>query len=82
MECDEIKIDSGTLSATSEKLDVYNPWPVALPGDYYLVAVQEQTTLQWLAQFPGVLDVRWVDPKLEQTSNGTYTTIDTAVDCT
>lgn len=31
---------------------------------------------------PYVVDVRWSDPKLEQTKNGsTYTTIDTAEDC-
>lgn len=81
--CAEFKIVAGELTGTGEDLDVMNPWPVDIPGDYYVTAVQEQITLQWLVQFPGLLNVRWLDPNLEKTSNGdTYTNIDTAVNCT
>lgn len=81
--CDETKIESGSLVSNAVSLTVLNPWPIAIPANYYIVAVLEQLTGEWIAQFPGVLNVRWVDPKLEQTSDGaTYSTIDTAVNCT
>ena len=80
--CTEFKLVAGVLTSNTNTVDVYNIWPVAIPGSYYIVAKKEKRSGQWIAEFPGVLNVRWVDPKLEQTSNGsTYTTIDTAVDC-
>lgn len=81
--CAEFKIVAGVLTATGETLTAYNPWPISIPADYYVTAVQEQISLEWIIQFPGLLNVRWLDPNLEQTSNGnTYNVIDTAVNCT
>lgn len=81
--CTQQKIVSGTLTAEATTAAVYNPWPVAIPASYPFLAQKELGSGEWIALVPGVLDVRWVDPKLEQTSDGTtYTTIDTAVDCT
>lgn len=81
--CDVQKATGGTLSSNAESLTVYNPWPIVIPGNYYLLAVQEALTNKWLANFPGVLDVRYVlDTALEQTLDGTnYTNIESPELC-
>lgn len=76
------RIVSGALVDESESIDVVNIWPIALPGNFYLLVMQEGANNEWIAVSPGVLDVRWADPKLEQSlDKTTYTTIDTAEDC-
>lgn len=80
--CVEYKIVSGTLTTNTDTLDVINPWPIAIPGDYYITAQQEALTSKWIAQFPGLLDVKWTTPDLQQSLDGTtYTTIDTGLPC-
>lgn len=80
--CTEYKLVAGVLTTNSTSKDVYNPWPVDIPNSYPIVASQESLTGFWIAQFPGVIDVRWIDPDLEQTLDGTnYDNIDTAEDC-
>lgn len=80
--CTEYKLASGTLTTNTNSQTVYNPWPVAIPASYYIMAQKEQLSGYWIALFPGVLNVRWVDPDLEQTLDGsTYSNIDTAEAC-
>lgn len=80
--CNLVGITSGTIGTTSGSITVYNPWPIAIPASYYVVAKQESETGTWLADFPGLLNVRWSSPNLEQTvDGGTYSTIDTAEEC-
>ena len=80
--CTEFKIASGSLTTNTTTQTVYNIWPVAIPASYYIKATKESASGQWIAEFPGVVNVRWVDPILEQTWDGSnYSTIDTAVDC-
>ncbi len=80
--CTMYKFVGGTLTTDTTTAAVYNPWPVAIPAGFYLIAIKEDSTNQWVAMSPGVIDVRWVDPKLEQSlDKATYTTIDTAEDC-
>ena len=80
--CTEFKLVSGTLTTNTMTATVYNPWPVAIPASYYITAVKESISKFWIVQFPGVIDVQWDSPDLEQTLDGTtYNNIDTAVDC-
>lgn len=72
----------GDLETSGENPTVYNPWPVAIPPNYYVLAMLEKSSEKWVVVWPGLLNVRWVDPDLEQTLDGsTYTNIDTAEDC-
>lgn len=80
--CTEYKIVAGVLTTNTNSVTIHNPWPVAIPGSYYITAVKEKVTGFWIAQFPGVVDVNWNSPDLRQTLDGTnYTTIDTATAC-
>lgn len=81
--CVEFKIVSGTLTTNTDTLDVFNPWPIAIPADYYITAQQEAITGLWVAQFPGVIDVRYVlDTALEHSSDKvTYTNVETPEEC-
>jgi len=80
--CTEYKIVTGTLTTNTTTASVYNPWPVAIPASYPILAQKEHVSGEWVALFPGIVDVRWVDPKLEQSlDKTTYTTIDTAEAC-
>ena len=81
--CTEFKIDSGTTLATNTNtITVKNIWPFAIPASMYIKAHLESISGEWIAEHPGVIDVQWDDPDLEQTLDGsTYTNIDTAEDC-
>lgn len=80
--CTEYKMSGTTLVTNTVTLTAHNPWPIDIPADYYITVVKEQITEKWIMQFPGLLNVRWVDPVLEQTVNGTtYSNIDTAEEC-
>lgn len=80
--CTEYKLVSGTLTTNTNTIEVYNIWPVAIPESYYIMATKEKRSATWIAEFPGVIDVQWDDPDLEQTLDGSnYLNIDTAVDC-
>jgi len=80
--CTEYKIVGTTLTTNTNTQSVYNPWPVAIPASYYITAIKESVSGFWIAQFPGIVNVRWVDPDLEQTLDGTnYANIDTAEAC-
>jgi hypothetical protein len=81
--CTEFKIAGGTLATNTDTLTVYNPWPFAIPGSFYIVATQEAINGDWLAVHPGIVDVQWNNPTLQQTYDGsTLQTIDTAETCT
>lgn len=80
--CVEYKVVAGVLTSNVDTVLVYNPWPVAIPGSFFFLATKEQLTGLWMAQIPGVLNVRWDDPDLEQTLDMVnYANIDTAVTC-
>lgn len=81
--CTEYKLVSGTLTTNTETETVYNPWPVAIPAGYYIVAQQEQISSEWIALFPGIVDVRYVhDTALEQSLDKVnYTNIETPQVC-
>lgn len=80
--CTEYKLVSGMLTTNTDTATVYNPWPVAIAAGYYIMAQKEQVSGEWIALFPGVINVRWADPDLEQTLDGTnYSNIDTAEAC-
>lgn len=80
--CNVLQIESNLIGATGESITVYNPWPVSIPQDYYILATKENESNFWIAEFPGLLNVRWTSPYLEQTINGsTYSVIDTAEEC-
>ncbi len=81
--CTEFKINSGTTLATNtDTITVKNIWPFAIPASMYIKAHLESISGEWIAEHPGVIDVQWDDPDLEQTLDGsTYTNIDTAEDC-
>lgn len=79
--CAEYKLSAGSPVATGANLTVYNPWPFQLPASMYVVANQELGNA-WVAVHPGVIDVRWISPNLEQSRNGTtYLNIDQAEAC-
>lgn len=81
--CTEFKINSGTLTTNTNTITVKNIWPFAIPASMYIVAVKETISSEWVAVHPGVIDVQWVSPDLEQTLDGsTYANIDTAEVCT
>ena len=80
--CTEYKIVGSTLTTNTETITVKNIQAEAIPSGLYVFAVKEALSGFWIAQHPGVLNVRWNDPDLQQTKNGTsYTNIDTAEDC-
>jgi hypothetical protein len=80
--CNKVGLTGTTLGTTSGNITVYNPWPVAIPAAYYLMAKREAETGYYFADFPGVINVRWDSPDLEQTLDGTnYLNIDTAEAC-
>lgn len=80
--CTEFKIVSGTLTTNTNTQTVYNPWPIAIPADFYFVAVKEQVTNFWIAQSPGVVDVKWTTPNLTQSlDKSAYTTVDATELC-
>ena len=79
--CTIYRIISGTPTSQTDTITVINPWPFTIPAGMRVLATQD-TFGDWYAVHPGVTDVRWVDPDLQQTRNGSsYTNIDTAVDC-
>lgn len=81
--CTEYKLVGSTLTTNTATQTVYNPWPVAIPGTFYITATKEAITGLWIAEFPGVLNVQWATPNLRQTLDGTnYSNIDTAETCT
>lgn len=82
--CTEYKINSGTTLATNTStVTVKNIWPFAIPASMYIMAVKETISSEWVAVHPGVIDVQWTSPDLEQTLDGSnYSTIDTAEVCT
>ena len=81
--CTEYKIASGTLTTNTDTITVKNIWPFAIPASMYILAAKEQITGEWVAIHPGVIDVQWDSPDLEQTLDGsTYAIIDTAEVCT
>lgn len=80
--CTVYKFVGGTLTTDSTTETVYNPWPVAIPAAFYMIGIKELSTNEWVAMSPGIIDVRWSDPNLEQTlDKATYATIDTLVEC-
>lgn len=81
--CTEFKINSGTTLATNTAtVTVKNLWPFVIPASMYIVAVKETISSEWIAVHPGIIDVRWDSPDLEQTLDGTnYVNIDTAEVC-
>ena len=82
-DCTEYSIVSGTLTTNTVTVNVKNIWPFAIPGSMYIIAAQESIGLEWIAIHPGIVDVQWTSPDLEQTLDGsTYTNIDTAEVCT
>jgi len=81
--CTEFRITSGALASNTKTLTVHNIWPFAIPANMYILAAQESLNGDWLAVHPGVVDVQWNSPDLEQTYDGsTLQNIDTAVVCT
>jgi hypothetical protein len=80
--CSKIGLTGTTLGATSGTIEVWNPWPMGIPGSFYILAKREAETGFYFADFPGVLNVRWDSPDLEQTWNmAGYSVIDTAEEC-
>lgn len=80
--CTEYKLVAGTLTTNTDTLTVHNPWPFAIPASFYILAVRESIGSDWIAIHPGVTNVRWDSPDLEQTLDGsTYSIIDTAEVC-
>lgn len=79
--CTIYRIISGTPTSQSDTISVLNPWPFTIPSGMRILANQD-TYGDWYAVHPGITNVRWIDPDLEQTLDGTtYTNIDTAVTC-
>ena len=79
--CTIYRIISGTPTSQTDTISVINPWPFTIPSGMRILATQD-TYGDWYAVHPGIINVRWDDPDLEQTLDGSiYTNIDTAVDC-
>ena len=80
--CTEFKLSGSTITTNTDTITVYNIWPFAIPASMYILATKELLSNQWIALHPGVIDVRWDSPDLEETLDGTnYVNIDTAEVC-
>lgn len=80
--CTEYKINStDDLTTNTNTVDVYNPWPVDIPGSYYIVAVREILSSKWVALYPGIMDLRYSSPNLQTDDDGSWDTKHTATVC-
>jgi hypothetical protein len=80
--CTEYKIVTGTLTTNTNTINVYNLNPIAVPASYYIIAIQEVITNQWIAQVPGIINLRLSGSNLQYTLDGTnWTTWTTGTTC-
>lgn len=78
----EQKITGSTVGTNTSTLTLFNPWPFALPQNMLIVALKERVSSKWIALHPGVVDVQWNNPDLEQTYDGAaMLNVDTAEVC-
>ena len=80
--CTEWKIVGSTLTTNTETIIVKNVDAVALPGDTYLLAVKESISDFYIAQHPGIINLRLSGSNLQYTLDGTtWTTWTTGTTC-
>lgn len=77
-----VSISGAALTESANEETIYNLAPHALPDDIYLMIVKEKSNGQFIAQHPGIIDLRLNGANLQYTYDGvTWNTWETTTVC-
>ena len=80
--CTEYKLSGTTLTTNTNAITVYNLDAIAIRSGQYLLAVREVISVKWIAQHPGIINLRLSGNNLQYTLDGsTWATWTTGTTC-